>query len=226
MANLLFVHGASANEKSWFDVPAAFKDDHVVENVQLAGHDKPPQSLPDTSIRMSDYLASIDAAMDGRDDWILIGHSMGGMVISQFAADHPDRVAKLIYVSAILPREGQTVSTLLDITTPEAFIRFLARVAGEFANHNDPRIPGARSAQPPTPLNEGFRSSSGFEDIPRYYIHCDGDGVVLPDQQKDMVDEAPGGPMATTTEHLDSDHFSQLSVPSELVTSLTRAINA
>ena len=226
MANLLFVHGASANEKSWFDVPAAFKDDHVVEVVQLAGHDKPPQSLPDTSIRMSDYLASIDAAMAGRDDWILIGHSMGGMVISQFAANHPDRVAKLVYVSAILPRAGESVSTVLDITTPEALIRFLARVAAEFAGHRDPRIPDARSAQPPTPLNEPFRSSAGFESILRYYIHCDGDGVILPDQQKDMVDNAPGGADATTTEHLDSDHFPQLSVPAKLVASLTKAINA
>ena len=226
MANLLFVHGASANEKSWFDIPAAFEDDHVVEVVQLAGHDKPLQSLPDASIEMSDYLASIDAAMAGRDDWILIGHSMGGMVMSQFAADNPDRVAKLIYVSAILPREGETVSTLLDITTPEALIRFLARVATEFAGHSDPRIPDARSAQPPTPLNEAFRSSAGFEAIPRYYIHCDGDGVILPTQQKDMVNNASGGAVSTTTEHLDSDHFPQLKVPTKLITSLTRAINA
>ena len=44
---------------------------------------------------------------------VLVGHSMGGVVITQAPADCPDRVASLVFVCAFMPANGQS---LLDLT--------------------------------------------------------------------------------------------------------------
>src|SRR5438552_2315995 len=44
---------------------------------------------------------------------VLVGHSMGGMVITQAAANCPEYVDRLVYVAAFLPADGQS---LIDLT--------------------------------------------------------------------------------------------------------------
>ncbi len=244
MANLMFVHGAGANAKSWFTIPQelAGKHGHHVEVVQLPGHDKPApkakdiflalvglkpfKSVFDFDTTMSQYLAEVSKRMGQTDDWILIGHSMGGMVISQIAASKPESVAKLIYVAAILPSDGKSVASLLDLNGTVPFLGFLGRVREEFEDHKGSGIDAARSIQPFQPLNEPFRETPAFADKKRYYIRCDEDGVILPEQQKAMIEGAAGGAAATVVEHLDSDHLPQLSVPEKLVEALQKAIDS
>ncbi|MDP1581656.1 MAG: alpha/beta fold hydrolase [Candidatus Didemnitutus sp.] len=45
-------------------------------------------------------------------DIILVGHSYGGMVISGVADRVPARIARLIYLDALLPNDGDSVATL------------------------------------------------------------------------------------------------------------------
>jgi pimeloyl-ACP methyl ester carboxylesterase len=59
-------------------------------------------------------IADIDAA--GIDRFVLIGHSMGGLTISEVAARIPERVARLVYVSCIVPPEG---GSAIDALPPE-----------------------------------------------------------------------------------------------------------
>ena len=44
---------------------------------------------------------------------ILVGHSMGGVVVTQAASDCPEHVASLVFVAAFMPANGQS---LLDLT--------------------------------------------------------------------------------------------------------------
>lgn len=43
---------------------------------------------------------------------ILVGHSYGGMVISGVADRMPDRIARLVYLDAFVPNDGDSVATL------------------------------------------------------------------------------------------------------------------
>lgn len=43
---------------------------------------------------------------------ILVGHSMAGVIISQVAENMPNKIDKLIYVSAYLPKNGEDVSSI------------------------------------------------------------------------------------------------------------------
>ena len=46
-------------------------------------------------------------------DIVLVGHSYGGMVITGVADRVPDRIKRLVYLDAIVPADGDSVSTLL-----------------------------------------------------------------------------------------------------------------
>ena len=56
--------------------------------------------------RVVDCLCSLDTPA------VLVGHSMGGVVITQAAAEVPEQVAKLVYVAAFRPDDGES---LLDL---------------------------------------------------------------------------------------------------------------
>ena len=72
-----------------------------------------PRSL---CTRYADAVCDALERMDG--PVLLTGHSMGGMVITQAASQHPEKLAGLVYVAAFLPQPGQS---LIDIThLPEA----------------------------------------------------------------------------------------------------------
>ena len=114
MAHIILVHGMNATAESWNTVPTALESiADSVTAVQLPGHDK---SLNIWSLLLSgSYSAGF--GMEGYVDEIvkafpktndrdicLIGHSMGGAVISHVAAKYPERIVNLIYVAAYVTR--------------------------------------------------------------------------------------------------------------------------
>ena len=46
-------------------------------------------------------------------DIVLVGHSYGGMVISGVADRVPDRIRRLVYLDAIVPNDGDSVTSLI-----------------------------------------------------------------------------------------------------------------
>ena len=55
--------------------------------------------------------AVIDSAdQAGLDRFVLVGHSLGGMTITETACRHPERVAELIYVGATVPAPGESAA--------------------------------------------------------------------------------------------------------------------
>src|SRR5688500_15619260 len=46
-------------------------------------------------------------------DIVLVGHSYGGMVISGVADKVPDRIRKLVYLDAMVPNDGDSVTGLM-----------------------------------------------------------------------------------------------------------------
>ena len=48
------------------------------------------------------------------NDIILVGHSYGGMVITGVADRIPERIGRLVYLDAMVPRDGESVMELMD----------------------------------------------------------------------------------------------------------------
>jgi len=74
------------------------------------------------TLTLADWADSVlDAATAaGWDRFVLAGHSLGGATIAEVTRRAPDRVAHVVYVSAVVPEEGGTV---LGMLPPEIFER-------------------------------------------------------------------------------------------------------
>ena len=56
---------------------------------------------------ITDVLAALEAESDA-DDLVLVGHSYGGMVITGVADRIPEKVDALVYLDALVPRDGES----------------------------------------------------------------------------------------------------------------------
>ena len=95
-APLVIVHGVGGHKEEWQGVMAALSDTHTVYAIDMLGFGGSSREAPDLSMaaQAGALMALMDAEGIGKAD--LLGNSVGGWVTASFAADHPDRVGKLI----------------------------------------------------------------------------------------------------------------------------------
>jgi pimeloyl-ACP methyl ester carboxylesterase len=98
---IALVHGAFAESASW---------NPVIERLQARGLDavaigNPLRSLSTDGAYVRDAINGLDTPV------VLVGHSYGGMVITQAAAGS-DSVLALVYVAAFAPDTGESAFTL------------------------------------------------------------------------------------------------------------------
>lgn len=182
---IVLVHGAFAESSSWNGVIAQLQQ-HDVRAVAVAN---PLRSLAGDAAYVRDVLASIDGPI------VLVGHSYGGLVITEAAAGN-DAVVGLVYAAAFVPETGQSAfelsnsapgSTLGDALTaypvssggnefairPELFHhQFAADVSAEVAALM------AATQRPVTQaaLSEGLATDRpAWRDIPSWHVFGDQD---------------------------------------------------
>jgi pimeloyl-ACP methyl ester carboxylesterase len=104
--NVVLVHGFFADGSGWKGVADILtRDGYTVSVVQ-----QPETSLAD------DVKATLGAVHALEGDSILVGHSYGGMVITE--AGNDAKVAGLVYVAAFEPEAGESLKDLADKIPP------------------------------------------------------------------------------------------------------------
>ena len=98
---LILVHGWSCDARYWREQQAHFAARHRVVTVDLAGHGHSGAGREDYTMRSlgEDVRAVADAV--GGDQLILVGHSMGGLIIAEAAHLLPGRVLGLIAIDSL-----------------------------------------------------------------------------------------------------------------------------
>ncbi len=81
--------------------------------VDLPGRGTRPADL--AKVSLDDSVAAVleDADRAGFERFVLVGHSLGGVTITETAFRHPDRIAGLVYVGALVPGPGESPASLL-----------------------------------------------------------------------------------------------------------------
>jgi hypothetical protein len=152
---------------------------------------------------------------------------MGGISITQAAEDAPELFRAVVYLTALLPRDGQAAGTLL--APEERAVAFNQLVSGAVLNvlpadharavfyHDcpEPLVEDALSRLRPIPLallSSAVRLTGRAASIPRHYIECTQDRALTLAQQRQLA--AAGAPL--TTHSLESAHSPFLSMPDQL----------
>jgi pimeloyl-ACP methyl ester carboxylesterase len=102
--NIILVHGAFSDGSAW---------SQVIPILEKAGHKVIAVQLPENSL--SDDVATVKRAIDFvNGPSILVGHSYGGLVISNAAYNNPN-VKGLVYIAALALQDGQSYSDIVDV---------------------------------------------------------------------------------------------------------------
>lgn len=111
MAHFLLVHGAFHSASSWgLLIPELEALGHTVEAIDLPSHGR--DTTPKATVNLDTYVSAVlEWLRASAEPAVLVGHSLGGMVITQAAEtflDEGGTVRQLVYIAAIVPRNGQT----------------------------------------------------------------------------------------------------------------------
>jgi pimeloyl-ACP methyl ester carboxylesterase len=98
---MLFVHGLSGSWPNWLEQLPLFAADHRVLAIDLPGFGSSPMP-EDRDITISGYARLLDRLLGklGIDAAAVVGNSMGGFISAELAIAHPQRVERLVLVSA------------------------------------------------------------------------------------------------------------------------------
>jgi pimeloyl-ACP methyl ester carboxylesterase len=97
---LVFVHGLSGSWPNWLEQLAVFGEEHRVVTLDLPGFGHSP--MPPREISISGYARLLDGLLGelGIDAAAVVGNSMGGFIAAELAIAFPQRVERLVLVSA------------------------------------------------------------------------------------------------------------------------------
>src|SRR6185312_3138259 len=91
---LVLVHGITENRHSWDPLTDDLARDHRVLRVDLRGHGESPGGEDYSIAVLADDVAGVVDEVDpGGPPPLLVGHSLGGMVLTAYAAAHAVRGA-------------------------------------------------------------------------------------------------------------------------------------
>lgn len=109
MATYVLVHGAWHGSWCWKRVRSALQArGHQVFTPTLTGVGERSHLLsPQVDLRTQTLDVVNLVRWEGLDDFILVGHSYGGFVVSGVADGFPERIRSLVYLDAFVPGDGK-----------------------------------------------------------------------------------------------------------------------
>ena len=234
-SEILLVHGAWSRAATWDAVIEALAAlGRRARAIDLPGHGK--DATQPEAVTLDDYAERIVSELpDSGPPALLAGHSMGGISITAAAERAPQRIRKLVYIAAFLPKNGESLLGL--VKQGDSSIRSAVRsgpvagtttldpaVAAEFLCQDASMEQKARAlallgpqpnAPQTTPVNI---SEARFGRLPRAYVFCERDQTVPPALQRAMEAASPCGEKVS----LPCGHLPQLTAAEALATALSR----
>jgi pimeloyl-ACP methyl ester carboxylesterase len=101
---LVCLHGITNQCHTWDEVAAALSPAYRVLSIDLRGHGD--SEKPAAGYAPADFGADLEgfARTLGLNQFILMGHSLGGYISAYYAGVHPERLTRLILVDSSMPR--------------------------------------------------------------------------------------------------------------------------
>ena len=235
MSHFVLVHGAWEGGWSWEHVtPLLESEGHKVTTVKLPGSYGNPK--PNGEVTLDSYVAEISKAIESSQERvILVGHSLGGVSISQVAEKMPDRIDRLVYVAAFLIQNGQTaLETMQGDDGGEMLPQLLFSEDQSYAEapeaawrntaFNDAPIDAVNSALPRLAQKQATEpfvakldlSTERFGSVPKYIVRTSLDKVFSTELQDRMIENWPVEDVVT----LEAGHFPALSMPGKLASTI------
>jgi pimeloyl-ACP methyl ester carboxylesterase len=232
MSAFVLVHGAWHGAWCWEKVvPLLAARGHDVRAIDLPGHGD--DAAPPGRVGWDDYMKRMGEVLgSGGEPPILVGHSLGGAVITGAADRWPERIRALVYLCAMLPDAPDFASRFQATALLAATVRPAAdgsvleldpSVVRAAFYHDCSEADAARAAarlrpQPAGAFAMRFELAPGrFGRVPRHYVECSEDRAIDLASQRAMHSKMP-----CTVHRLAASHSPFFSMPDALAALLDR----
>ena len=219
--NVVLVHGGFVDGSGWEGVYKILtKDGYTVSIVQ-----NPTISLADDVAATKRIVAAQNGPV------VLVGHSYGGVVITE--AGNDPKVARLVYITAFAPDRGESVATLIKdpppgapvppILPPQDGYLFLdkSKFPASFAGDVEPeRAAFMAASQVPWGVDalSGTISEPAWKTKPSWYLIATDDRMIPPAAQRFMSKRA-----GSTVVEVAGSHAIYVSQPNAVATLIEKA---
>jgi pimeloyl-ACP methyl ester carboxylesterase len=230
----VLVHGAWHGGWCWEKVvPLLNAKGHQAKTIDLPGLGEDKTPIKD--VTLDAYVSAVVKLINTfAEPVVLVGHSMGGMVITQVAELVPEKINTLIYLTAFSPCNGETLlkyaleNTESDVTRykqineEEGYFTvaaeklqqcFYGMCSNEDAEKAISRLRPQALAPVATPLK---LSDENYGGVRRCYIECSEDRAITLAMQKRLKENGRVDNSAV----LKTDHSPFYSCPEKLVETL------
>ena len=222
--NVVLVHGGFVDGSGW---------EGVSNLLTRKGYNVSIVQNPTTSLAAD--VAATNQVLDEQDgDVVLVGHSYGGVVITE-AGRHP-KVKRLVYITAFAPDAGESVNTLISNPAPGAPVPpivgpkdgFLGldkeKFAASFAGDVDKKTAAFMAdSQVPWGVEAlgGQISTPAWKSKPSWYLLVTDDRMIPITAQKAMSKRA-----GSTTTEVHGSHSIYISNPKAVAALIEKASHA
>jgi len=220
---VVLVHGGFVDGSGWEDVYKILKKDGY-----------PASIVQNPTISLADDVAATRRIVDAQNGpVILVGHSYGGVVVTE-AGNHP-KVAALVYIAAFAPDTGESVSSLIKnpppgapvppILPPQDGYLFLdkAKFHAAFAADVDAEK-AAFMADSQVPWGVGALSGAisepAWKTKPSWYLVASDDRMIPPPAQRFMSERA-----GSAVSEVAGSHAIYVSQPQAVAALIEMAVN-
>jgi pimeloyl-ACP methyl ester carboxylesterase len=213
--NIVLVHGAFVDGSSWAGLYDILKEDGFDVSV-----------VQNPTISLNGDVAATNLILDEQvGPAVLVGHSYGGVVITE-AGRHP-KVAALVYIAAFAPDKGESAKSLVGL--PPSFappkqgylFQDKAKMAAAFGADVAPKTAGFwADSQVPYGLdaNNGTVTEPAWREKPSWYLVAMEDKMILPTAQRQMANRA-----GSTVVEVPGSHAIYVSNPRAVATLIKQA---
>jgi len=220
-ADVVLVHGAWADGSSWSKVIGPLE----AEGINVVAAPLPLTSLADDTAAVDHVLERVDGAV------VLTGHAYAGAVIGETRSP---KVASLVYIAALAPDEGETVSDVFYRDQPHPKAPLLqpdphglvwlpaAAFADAFAPNASPAEQEVLAAvqRPIAARTIGVPVDRPlWKDRPSWFLIAEEDRMIAPDTQRFMADR-----MGANARQRPVDHAPLVTAPEEVVDIILDAV--
>jgi pimeloyl-ACP methyl ester carboxylesterase len=219
--NVVLVHGGFVDGSGWEGVYNALKKNGYAVTV-----------VQEATVSLADDVATAKRAIaEQNGPVILVGHSYGGVVITE--AGNDPKVAGLVYVAAFAPDKGESVSTLIKNPPPGAPVLPILPPVNGYLLFDRAKFP-AWFAGDVSPEKAGFMADSqvpwgvnalnatvgepAWKAKPSWYLLTTDDKMIPPDAQRQMAKRA-----GATIVEVKSSHSVFVSHPQAVATVIEKA---
>lgn len=223
----ILIHGAWHGGWCW---------ENIERRLHALGHKTIAPDMPGHGLRkekienqtLQNYVDCVVKILDEQEEpVILVGHSLGGAIVTMAAEARPEKIRKIIYLAAFMMAPGQSCNGMKSgikpmdllarsengLTVPWGLEQVNNRFAQDCSNVDRQYMISKLNEEAIEPLiAEVFPTEKRWGSIRRFYIACLHDKAVSPDVVKEMLQTSP----CEEVYELLADHSAFYSAPEEL----------